>query len=68
MCSQHTGYVSESSQLRDELLLRCHTAPFAKILSEREWLRGAGRMWELVRKSANVADYNRTLQKLHCYQ
>jgi hypothetical protein len=68
VCSQHAGYVAESSQLRDDLLLRCHVAPFAKTISEREWLRGATRMWELVRKSANVADYNRTLQKLHFYQ
>lgn len=68
MCSQHTGYVSESSQMRDDLLLRCHVAPFAKPISEREWLRGATRMWDLVRKSSNVADYNRSLQKLHYYQ
>ena len=68
VCSQHTGYVSESSQMRDDLLLRCHVAPFAKPISEREWLRGATRMWELVRKSSNLADYNRTLQKLHYYQ
>ena len=68
VCSQHAGYVAESSQLRDDLLLRCHVAPFAKTISEREWLRGATRMWDLVRKSANVADYNRTLQKLHFYQ
>jgi hypothetical protein len=54
--------------MRDDLLLRCHVAPFAKPISEREWLRGATRMWELVRKSSNVADYNRTLQKLHYYQ
>ena len=68
VCSQHTGYVSESSQMRDDLLLRCHVAPFAKPISEREWLRGATRMWDLVRKSSNVADYNRSLQKLHYYQ
>ena len=41
--------------------------PFAKPLTEREWLRGVSRMWDLIRRSATVADYNRALQKLHLF-
>ena len=67
VCSQHAGYVAESSQLRDDLLLRCHVAPFAKTISEREWLRGACRIWELIIASPRLAEYNRAQQKLHSY-
>ena len=68
VCTQHLGYVSECERVRDELLLRCGCRAFAKPLSEREWLRGVGRVWDLVRKSTNVAEYNRTLQRLHYFQ
>ena len=35
--------------------------------AERDWLRGVGRMWELIKRSALLADYNRAVQKLHAY-
>ena len=68
VCTQHLGYVAECERVRDELLLRCGGRAFAKPLTEREWLRGVGRIWELVRKSTNLAEYNRTLQRLHYFQ
>ena len=51
----------------DNELLALKRRPFARTITEREWLRGAGRMWELIRRSALLADYNKSLQKLHCY-
>jgi protein SMG9 len=66
LCASHQGYRVEAERARDELLsLRRH--PFAKSLTEREWLRGVGRMWELIKRSSLMADYNRALQKLHLY-
>eukprot|EP00308_Calcidiscus_leptoporus_P016788 CAMPEP_0119355114 /NCGR_PEP_ID=MMETSP1334-20130426/3995_1 /TAXON_ID=127549 /ORGANISM="Calcidiscus leptoporus, Strain RCC1130" /LENGTH=384 /DNA_ID=CAMNT_0007368839 /DNA_START=14 /DNA_END=1168 /DNA_ORIENTATION=- len=64
--SVHRGYQREAERLRDELLAlpRRH---FAKPLSERDWLRGVVRMWELIRKSQNLSDFNRSNQKLHLY-
>ena len=44
-----------------------HRRPFAKTISEKEWLRGVGRIWELLKKSSTLADFNRTLQRQHSY-
>ena len=65
-CASHLGYRAEAESCRDELLA-LKRRPFARTITEREWLRGAGRMWELIRRSALLADYNKSLQKLHCY-
>ena len=65
-CSSHRGYRTEAEALRDELLSQ-RRKPFAKPLSERDWLRGISRMWEVLKRSALLSDYNRALQKLHCF-
>ena len=62
--SQHRGFRAECEQLRDELLA-LPRRPFARPLSEREWLRAVLRMWELIRKLPNLQEYNRSTQKLH---
>ena len=66
MCAVHLGYRAEAERVRDALLALRHP-PFARSLTEREWLKGASRMWELIRRSSLLADYNRALQKLHFF-
>ena len=62
----HLGYRAEAEAVRDALLA-LRRRPFSKALTEREWLKGAARMWDLVRRSALLASYNVALQKLHLY-
>ena len=40
---------------------------WARVVSEREWLRGVGRMWELIRKSPNLLEYNRSTARMHLW-
>ena len=58
--------ISEAEIARD-VLLSLRRRPFARPLSEKEWLRGVGRAWEIIRRSSHLSDYNRALQKLHMY-
>eukprot|EP00262_Sarcandra_glabra_P014163 TRINITY_DN4079_c0_g1_i2.p1 TRINITY_DN4079_c0_g1~~TRINITY_DN4079_c0_g1_i2.p1 ORF type:complete len:199 (+),score=25.69 TRINITY_DN4079_c0_g1_i2:152-748(+) len=59
--TQYTSYISMLGQLRDQVLsMECR--PFAKSVSERDWLRNSARIWEIVKKSPVIADYSRTLQ------
>ena len=62
----HLGFRAEAEAARDALLSHRRTH-FARSLTEREWLRGVGRMWELLKRSALLADYNRQAQKMHAY-
>ena len=64
--ASHLGYRAEANQCRDSLL-SLRRRPFARSMSEKDWLRGVGRMWDLIRRSAVLSDYNRTLQKLHLF-
>ena len=66
VCGSHRGFRPAAEAVRD-VLLSVRRLPFGKSVSEREWLRGVGRMWELIRRSLLLADYNRALQKLHCF-
>ena len=66
VASQHLGYRTESERLRDALLATPRR-PFARPMSEREWLRAVGRVWEGLRKWPPLFDYNRTAQKMHLY-
>ena len=36
-------------------------------LSEREWLRAAKQLWEHVKRSSQIADYQRTMQQMKLY-
>ncbi|KAJ0964420.1 hypothetical protein J5N97_029542 [Dioscorea zingiberensis] len=59
---QFDSYLSMLGKLRDQLL-SMHGRPFAKNISERDWLRSSARIWDLVKKSPIIADYCRILQK-----
>ncbi|XP_058085762.1 uncharacterized protein LOC131233166 isoform X2 [Magnolia sinica] len=59
--AQYGSYISMLEQLRNQILsMNCQ--PFAKTVSERDWLRNSARIWELVKRSPVIAEYSRTLQ------
>ncbi|CAL9060751.1 uncharacterized protein LOC135643000 [Musa acuminata AAA Group] len=58
---QFESYLSMIGKLRDEIL-SMNGHPFARNITEREWLRNSAKIWELVKKSPTIADYCRTLQ------
>lgn len=66
LCASHLGYRAEAERCRDELL-SIQRRPFARPITEKEWLRGFGRMWDMIRRNAMLADFNRCVQKLHHY-
>ncbi|KAL0490368.1 SMG9, partial [Acrasis kona] len=37
---------------------------FAKTVSERDWLQGVARIWDLIKKSPFISEYNRSHKKL----
>ncbi|XXG43822.1 hypothetical protein AAC387_Pa01g3774 [Persea americana] len=58
---QYESFLSTLGKLRDQILsMSCR--PFARTVSEREWLRNSARIWEMLKKSPVIADYSRTLQ------
>ncbi|KDP21771.1 hypothetical protein JCGZ_00558 [Jatropha curcas] len=58
---QHESFISALWKLRDEVLsMDCPS--FAKTVSERDWLKNSAKIWELVKSSAIIAEYSRTLQ------
>jgi len=66
LCNAHNGFHFEAEQMRDGILAaRCR--PFARPLSEKEWLRGVGKLWSLILRSTTVSEYNRTMQKMHIF-
>ncbi|KAI3876237.1 hypothetical protein MKW92_049520 [Papaver armeniacum] len=59
--AQYESYVTLIEKLRDQVLsMNCR--PFAKTVSEREWLKNSARIWETVKNSAIIAEYCKTLQ------
>ena len=38
-----------------------------KPMTEKDWLRGVGRMWEVIRRTTLLCDYNKTLQRMHAF-
>ena len=64
--ASHLGYHAEAEGCRDSLL-SLRRRPFAHAISEKLWLRGVGRMWDLLRRAATLADYNKAAQKMHLY-
>ncbi|WOK98329.1 protein SMG9 [Canna indica] len=59
--AQSDSYSSMIGKLRDEIL-SMNGHPFARNISEREWLRNSAKIWELVKKSPIISSYCRTLQ------
>ncbi|XP_059440653.1 uncharacterized protein LOC132173094 [Corylus avellana] len=58
---QYESYFSTLCKLRDQVLaMNC--PPFARTVSERDWLKNSAKIWELVKNSPVIAEYSRTLQ------
>ncbi|OAY70815.1 Protein SMG9 [Ananas comosus] len=55
------SFSSGLGKLRDKIL-SMNPRSFSKNISERDWLRGSAKIWDLVKKSPVIADYCRTLQ------
>ncbi|XP_062145037.1 uncharacterized protein LOC133852315 isoform X2 [Alnus glutinosa] len=59
--AQYESYFSTLCKLRDQVLsMNC--PPFARTVSERDWLKNSAKIWELVKTSPVIAEYSRTLQ------
>lgn len=63
----HGGFWHEASMLRDTVL-SFQRPPFARSgITEREWLKGVIKVWELVRTSSHLERYNDITHKLHLW-
>jgi len=61
------GFTHEAEMLRDQIL-SLRRRPFARPgMTERDWLRGVAKVWEMIRQSANVEAYNQATHKLHMW-
>ncbi|KAJ9546186.1 hypothetical protein OSB04_025893, partial [Centaurea solstitialis] len=58
---QYESYYSSLSKLRDQVLSMSGPS-FSRTVSERDWLKNSGKIWELVKNSSTISDYCRTLQ------
>ncbi|KAK9095600.1 hypothetical protein Scep_027069 [Stephania cephalantha] len=59
--AMYESFTTSLGKLRDQVLaMKCQ--PFAKTISEREWLRNSARIWEIVKNSPVIAEYSKTLQ------
>ncbi|KAH9316270.1 hypothetical protein KI387_024897 [Taxus chinensis] len=63
----HESFDSMLRQLRDQVLSMPRHS-FAKPISERDWLRNAARIWDMVKRSPVIADYSKTLQSSGLYR
>ncbi|XVE83373.1 hypothetical protein DITRI_Ditri16bG0083900 [Diplodiscus trichospermus] len=58
--AQCESYISSLWKLRDQVLsMNCPS--FTRNVSERDWLKGSAKIWELVKSSPIIAEYDRTL-------
>ncbi|KAJ3672585.1 hypothetical protein LUZ60_007306 [Juncus effusus] len=58
---ESSSYSCMLGLLRDKVL-SMNGRSFSKNISERDWLKSAAKIWELVKKSPVITDYCRTLQ------
>nr|XP_043616561.1 protein SMG9-like [Erigeron canadensis] len=58
---QYESYSSSLWKLRDQVLSMGGPS-FSRTVSERDWLKNSGKIWELVKNSSTISDYCRTLQ------
>ena len=63
-CASDPGFSREAGRLRNELLALRRAAFRRTTITERDWLKGIGHAWDLLRRSALLADYNKALQGL----
>ncbi|XP_059066789.1 uncharacterized protein LOC131062450 isoform X1 [Cryptomeria japonica] len=61
------SFESMLRQLRDQVLSMPRRS-FARPISERDWLRNAARIWDMVKRSPVIADYSKTLQSSGLYR
>ncbi|KAK9059647.1 hypothetical protein SSX86_020351 [Deinandra increscens subsp. villosa] len=59
--TQYESYYSSLWKLRDQVLSMSGPS-FSRTVSERDWLKSSGKIWELVKNSSTISDYCRTLQ------
>ncbi|KAI3807928.1 hypothetical protein L1987_23866 [Smallanthus sonchifolius] len=59
--TQYESYYSSLWKLRDQVLSMSGRS-FSRTVSERDWLKNSGKIWELVKNSSTISDYCRTLQ------
>ncbi|CAI9302221.1 unnamed protein product [Lactuca saligna] len=59
--TQHESYHSSLWNLRDQVL-SMRGPSFSRTVSERDWLKNSGKIWELVKNSSTISDYCKTLQ------
>ncbi|KAI3750945.1 hypothetical protein L2E82_21879 [Cichorium intybus] len=59
--TQHESYYSSLWKLRDQVLAMSGPS-FSRTVSERDWLKNSGKIWELVKSSSTISDYCKTLQ------
>ena len=49
-------------------ILNMNRRPFARPMSERDWLRNSARIWDSIKKSPVLVDYCKTLQHSGLYR
>ncbi|KAL4557262.1 hypothetical protein LXL04_035435 [Taraxacum kok-saghyz] len=59
--TQHESYYSSLWKLRDQVLSMSGPS-FSRTVSERDWLKNSGKIWEIVKNSSTISDYCKTLQ------
>ncbi|XP_071712140.1 uncharacterized protein [Rutidosis leptorrhynchoides] len=59
--TQYESFHSSLWKLRDQVLSMSGPS-FSRTVSERDWLKNTGKIWELVKNSSTISDYCRTLQ------
>ncbi|KAL2642614.1 hypothetical protein R1flu_010201 [Riccia fluitans] len=65
--NHHESYATMLAKFRNQIL-SLPRRPFNRPLTERDWLRNAGRMWDLVKKSRVLAEYSKVLQSSGLYR
>ncbi|XP_027155904.1 protein SMG9-like [Coffea eugenioides] len=59
--AQYESYISVIWKLRDEVLSMSGSS-FSRTVSERDWLKNSAKIWDMIKNSAVIADYCKTLQ------
>jgi len=49
-------------------ILALQKKPFLRPISEKEWLRNSSKIWESIKRSSLISDYNRTWQKMQVFK
>lgn len=58
---QYESYITGIWKLRDEVLSTSGSS-FLRTVSERDWLKNSAKIWDMIKNSAVIADYCKTLQ------